>query len=123
MPCYEHEVGACQWDKRRRSKKIKYSEQDAWCEELARSVGGRMQNLCLCLWKNVGGAFECVVPVMARVGMTGWSSGSVFDLNGARARTGTRARNHKNDRESKGPQAGLRNLFNMSMLSEQGSQL
>jgi hypothetical protein len=64
------------------------------------------------------------VPVMARrVGMTGWSSGSVFDLNGARARTGTRARNHKNDRESKGTQAGLRNLFNMSMLSEQGSQL
>ena len=29
-------------------KKNIYSEQDAWCEELARPVGGRMQNLCLC---------------------------------------------------------------------------
>ncbi len=58
-----------------------------------------------------------------RVGMTEWSSGSVFYLNGARARTGTRARDHKNDRGPKGAQVGLRNLFNMSMLSEQGPQL
>ena len=82
----------------------------------------------MCRGKNVGGACQCVVPVMAeRAGKFKWSSGSVFDLtvSGAQARTGRRqgGRGIKGMTRSKGAGAGLRNLFNVSLFSEQEPQL
>jgi hypothetical protein len=56
--------------------------------------------ICVCRWKNVGGACQGAVPVMAeRAGMPlfEWSSGSVFDLR-AQARTGPGGtRNQRNN--------------------------
>jgi len=42
----------------------------------AHPQAAHIQNLCVCRAENVGGACQCVVPVMAeRAGMFEWSSG------------------------------------------------
>jgi hypothetical protein len=72
----------------------------------AHPQAGHIQNLCVS-GKNVGGACQGVVPVMAeRAGMLKWSSGSVFDLtvNGTQART----RGTRDQRNDPGPRGRVR---------------